>query len=103
MKVKKIDKIKYSDPIPVYDVVNAGELHNFIIDAGSSSIVSHNCCIIDEANFAKTGVKDISIAKAHMKSLYDTVNARISGTFRINGEVYGKLLPKRSLHRKSLR
>lgn len=92
MKVKKIDKIKYSDPIPVYDVVNAGELHNFIIDAGSSSIVSHNCCIIDEANFAKTGVKDISIAKAHMKSLYDTVNARISGTFRINGEVYGKLL-----------
>ena len=49
-------------------------------------------CIIDEANFAKTGVKDITLAKRHMKNLYDTVNARISGTFRIGGEVYGKLL-----------
>lgn len=49
------------------------------------------CCTIDEANFAKTGVKDITIAKRHMKNLYDTVNARISGTFRIGGEVYGKL------------
>lgn len=48
-------------------------------------------CIIDEANFAKTGIKDIAIAKQHMKSLYDTVNARISGTFRIGGEVYGKM------------
>ena len=43
---------------------------------------------IDETNFAKSGVKDIEKAKAHMKDLYDTVNARISGTFRLNGEVY---------------
>lgn len=50
------------------------------------------CCVLDEANFAKTGIKDIAIAKNHMKNLYDTVNARISGTFRLNGEVYGKLL-----------
>lgn len=48
--------------------------------------------MIDETNFAKSGVKDINKAKAHMKSLYDTVNARISGTFRIGGEVYGKLI-----------
>lgn len=47
---------------------------------------------IDEANFAKSGVKDTAIAKAHMKSIYDTVNARISGTFRIGGEVYGKMI-----------
>lgn len=47
--------------------------------------------LIDEANFAKSGVKDIAIAKQHMKGLYDTANARISGTFRIGGEVYGKM------------
>lgn len=49
-------------------------------------------CTIDEINFSKAGVKDISIAKSHMKKLYDIVNARISGTFRIKGEVYGKLV-----------
>ena len=47
---------------------------------------------IDECNFAKAGVKDITLAKQHMKNLYDTVNARISGSFRIGGEVYGKMV-----------
>lgn len=50
------------------------------------------CAGIDEISFAKSGVKDIALAKNHMKKLYDTVNARISGTFRIKGEVYGKLI-----------
>lgn len=52
--------------------------------------------IMDETNFAKAGVKDINLAKAHMKKLYDTINARISGTFRIHGEVYGKLVASSS-------
>lgn len=47
---------------------------------------------MDECNFAKAGVKDITLAKQHMKNLYDTVNARISGSFRIGGEVYGKMI-----------
>lgn len=47
---------------------------------------------IDECNFAKSGVKDINKAKSNMKALYDTINARISGSFRIGGEVYGKLV-----------
>ena len=53
-------------------------------------------CTMDETNFAKAGVKDISLAKQHMKKLYDTVNARISGTFRLGGEVYGKLVASSS-------
>lgn len=53
-------------------------------------------CTMDETNFAKAGVKDINLAKRHMKKLYDTVNARISGTFRIKGEVYGKLVASSS-------
>lgn len=47
---------------------------------------------IDECNFAKSGVKDINKAKASMKALYDTINARISGSFRVGGEVYGKMV-----------
>lgn len=51
---------------------------------------------IDECNFAKAGVKDIGIAKATMKKLYDTINARVSGTFRLHGEVYGKMITSSS-------
>lgn len=51
---------------------------------------------IDECNFAKAGVKDITLAKEHMKKLYDTINARISGTFRVGGEVYGKMVTSSS-------
>ena len=52
--------------------------------------------VIDEINFAKSGIKDINLAKDHMKKLYDIVNARISGTFRLHGEVYGKLIASSS-------
>lgn len=45
----------------------------------------------DEMNFSRAGVKDINKAKAHMEDLYNTVSARIKGTFRMNGEVFGKL------------
>lgn len=45
----------------------------------------------DEVNFARAGVKDITISKAHMKHIYDTANARITGTFKLNGKIYGKM------------
>lgn len=90
MKITKIEKIHYDTPIPVYDVVNAGELHNFVIHTEGSDLVSHNCCL-DEVNFTRAGVKDISISKAHMKNLYDTANTRITGTFKLNGRIYGKM------------
>lgn len=96
MKVAKIERIHHETPIPVYDVINAGESHNFAVVLGDSLAISHNCCVMDETNFAKAGIKDINIAKQHMKNLYDTVNARISGTFRIGGEVYGKLIASSS-------
>lgn len=48
-------------------------------------------CLIDECNFARAGVKDITISKGHMKQLYDTANARITGTFKLNGRIYGKM------------
>ena len=45
----------------------------------------------DEINFSRAGIKDVLKAKKHMQELYDTVSARVKGTFRMNGEVYGKL------------
>ena len=92
MKIKSIQKIKYSEPVPVYDVLDVQPNHNFAIVGETCTAISHNCALLDETNFAKAGVKDINIAKRHMKHLYDTVNARISGTFRLNGEVYGKMV-----------
>lgn len=46
---------------------------------------------MDECNFSKAGVKDVSKAKAHMKDTYNTIYARVTGTFRKNGEVHGKI------------
>ena len=47
---------------------------------------------LDEINFSQAGVKDVNKAKKHMKDTYTTVADRIRGTFRMNGEVYGKIL-----------
>ena len=46
---------------------------------------------MDEINFSKAGVKDVNKAKQHMKDTYNTVSARVKGTFRMNGQVYGKI------------
>ena len=48
-------------------------------------------CLMDEVNFAKAGIKDITKSKEHMKKMYDTANARITGTFKLQGRVYGKM------------
>lgn len=47
--------------------------------------------LLDEVNFSKAGVKDISISKRHMSDLYNTANARITGTFKLGGRIYGKM------------
>lgn len=47
--------------------------------------------LIDEVNFARAGIKDLSISKRHMKHLYNTANARITGTFQLHGHIYGKM------------
>lgn len=91
MKIQKIEKKHYERAIPVYDICDVDPFHNFIIATDTSNIVSHNCAFIDEINFAKSGVKDISKAKARIKELYDVVVARIEGTFRLDGIVWGKL------------
>lgn len=87
MKISKIEHIHYENPIPVYDVVCAEPLHNFVVQS-NSQLVLHNC---DECNFSKSGVKDVNKAKRDMKDTYNTISARVKGTFRKNGEVLGKI------------
>ena len=89
--VEDISEVLYEEPIPVYDVVDAKPLHNFLIFDHNHIIISHNCAVMDECNFSKAGIKDVAKAKAHMQDVYNTISARIKGTFRKGGEVYGKL------------
>lgn len=91
MKIKSIKRITYDNPIPVYDVVDVNPHHNFVVVDNHTLLISHNCCLMDEANFAKSNIKDINKAKADMKQMYDTANARITGTFKLNGIIYGKM------------
>lgn len=49
------------------------------------------CVIFDEVNFGHAGVKDVLKAKKAMKEKYDTLVARVTGTFVKNGEVFGKI------------
>lgn len=80
-----------SDKNPYY-VPNGGKV---VIEYGSDAAhaLGRQCFVgfLDEINFSRAGVKDVSKAKQHMKDLYNSVNARVKGTFRMNGEVYGKL------------
>ena len=94
-KVVEVSTIYHDSPVAVYDVINVEPDHNFAILANNTILISHNC-LMDEVNFARSGVKDINIAKQHMKNLYNTVHARITGTFKLGGEVYGKLISSSS-------
>lgn len=92
MRIKKIEKIHHEAPIPVYDVVNALPYHNFIISSNDTTAsVVHNCAVMDECNFSKAGIKDVNKAKEHMKETYNTISARVKGTFKFGGEVFGKI------------
>ena len=47
--------------------------------------------VMDECNFQRSGIKDVQKAKANMMDTYNTISARIKGTFRKDGQVWGKL------------
>lgn len=89
--VLKIEHYVSHEPIPVYDVMNAEPSHNFLIRGLHGDYVSHNCALMDEVNFSQAGIKDSTKAKKRMKETYDTLNARIQGTFKYGGQVFGKM------------
>ena len=74
----------------LYDVIDIKPYHNFIIH-DKHDFVSHNCAVMDECNFSQAGVKDVKKAKEKMKNTYTTIAARVSGTFKHGGQVFGKI------------
>lgn len=91
IKVVKVTEAFYTTSVPVYDVIDCRLNHNFTVKLGDTYIVAHNCAVLDEVNFAKSGVKDVNKAKGRIKEIFDSVVARVEGTFRQQGEVYGKI------------
>ena len=67
------------------------------IDIDYGSDASHGLgkqvfvAFMDEINFSQAGIKDVKKAKARMRSTYNTVAARVKGTFKHGGEVFGKI------------
>lgn len=50
--IKKVQIKELSEPLPVYDVINAYPYNNFIIVTDNGKhVVSHNCALMDEVNF----------------------------------------------------
>lgn len=55
IKIDNIEVVTYDEPVKVYDVIDVKPYHNFIIKTNSTSVVSHNCAIMDELNFCISG------------------------------------------------
>lgn len=76
---------------PVY--VPEGGLISIKYGSDSSHALGEASAIVifDECNFAAAGIKDVNKAKERMKEKYDTLVARVTGTFVRHGEVFGRL------------
>ena len=85
-------KFSKSEQNPVY-IPDGGKIAiTYGSDASHALGQQVFCAIMDECNFARSGIKDVNKAKERMMDTYNTISARIKGTFRKGGEVYGKLI-----------
>ena len=89
MKIKSIRKISLDAPVPVYDILDSQPYHNFLIKTRSGYVISHNCAMLDELDFAKG--QDASIEKSAIMKLYSSVKRRIESRFMRKGRVPGLL------------
>ena len=92
--------IKYSQPQPVFDVLEVPRDHCFAVDVcdGEMSacvennigcIISHNCAILDEVNFSKGA--DIQFEKNKVLETYNACYGRIKNRFTVNGKCQGRI------------
>jgi len=88
MKIKSITKIKLDTPKKFYDVINAGDYHNFLIKTNSGYIVSHNC-FQDEVSFRQN--MDVEKQKKAAQELVSSASARMQSRF-MKGEKNPTLL-----------
>lgn len=89
MKIKSIKKIELDQEIPVYDVVDATPYHNFLIKTPTSSIVSHNCGLLDEVDFVKGA--SVRMEQSKVMKLYNGVKRRMESRYMRHGELPGVL------------
>lgn len=72
MKIKKIEKINYNDPIPVYNLTVNSKNHIYPIHCGKTKVWTKNCDEINE--------KGISEAIALLNTLDNRFSSRFSGS-----------------------
>ena len=89
MKIKSVRTVKLETPAPVYDILNSEPYHNFLVKTNAGYIVSHNCAMLDEIDFAKG--QDASLEKSAIMKLYSSVKRRIESRFMRKGRVPGLL------------
>lgn len=84
-------KFSSTAKVPLYTPENNGA--QFVVSSDSSHILGMAtwAILIDECNFSRAGVKDITKSKEHMKNLYDTANTRITGSYTLHNRIYGKM------------
>lgn len=92
IKIKNINRIKVSN-VPVYDVIDVPENHNFLIrghynKTTHTCIVSHNCSI-DEMSFGENDNADYQLA--NMMKIYNQLYLRLSSRFSKNGKIQGRM------------
>lgn len=88
MKIKRITKIKNSEPKKYYDVINANPYNNFLVKTGTGYVCSHNC-FQDEVSFRNN--QDVEKQKEQAKALVNTALARMQSRF-MKGEVNPTLM-----------
>lgn len=89
MKIKSIKVEHLEEPIPVYDVINAAPNNNFIVKAGDSTVVAHNC-FLDEISFARNSNIQRQMEKA--KEVFDAALERIQSRFTKFGGIFDGLI-----------
>ena len=82
--------------VPLYTPENNGA--QFVVSSDSSHILGMAtwAILMDECNFSRAGIKDITKSKEHMKNLYDTANTRITGSYTLRdssgvARIFGKM------------
>lgn len=89
-------KFSSTAKVPLYTPENNGA--QFVVSSDSSHILGMAtwAILMDECNFSRAGIKDITKSKEHMKNLYDAANTRITGSYALKDNhgvvrVFGKM------------
>lgn len=93
MKIKNIKHIVSDTDEKFYDVIDSLPYHNFTICTKSSKILTHNCALLDEADFSRGGIKGASALdiKNGIMQTYTAIKERMNSRFIKNGRQYARL------------